>query len=999
MPRPPDGVVSGSWDRLPQGCGSPVASLKPLLPSPRLSRGTSASLRLRKAIDDSHSSNARLEPLLALPERIEWSRTEAGTAQARKTSFPESLKRRVLLTAYVVNSLADDPSASSGLTDGKVSLREAITAANTNAAFGDAAAGQADLTGGPTGDTITFATSLSGQTITLSGQQLAMSDELSITGLGATQLTVSGNQLSRVFSIAADATVAISRLTIAGGLSAANGGGIYNAGTLTLMDDNVSGNASNGADGGGIFSAGTLTLTDSTVAGNSASSGGGIFSAGVAVLTSSSVVDNSAGQCGGIYNDSAGTVSLTNSSVSDNSSDFYGGIYNRGTLTLTGSTVSGNTCIENGGGIYNRGTMTVTSSSISDNTAIFAGGIFNVGPLTLTNSSVSGNTAGLYGGGIWNLAALAITSSTISGNVADAEWGEGGGIYNSGTLTLSNSTVSGNSAGFNGGGLALLERSAATLRNVTIFGNRSDSNGDEDGTGGGIYVEADSGVRVTLYNTLVAGNVRGELPGTPNDIDGSVDAASSHNLAADAFSAGGLRWDTNIVGIGWANVINPNLADNGGPTLTHALTVGSTAINAGANANAFDALGNPLTTDQRGIGYPRVSNGTVDIGAVERPKPLFTKQDFNRDGLADVAEMKSNGEWWVGLSNGTDTFTEELWAIWADASNWSHVDFGDFNGDDVIDIVGITRWGGIWVALSNGTDRFLPATRWFAPKAVPIEWLHAGVGDFDGNGYADIAGFSPDGRWDVAFSDKTSRFEIYVGLGNWADESQWADFELGDFDHDGATDVAGFTHWGGWWVGLFKGRFFHTRWAKWADASKWGDLEIGDFNSDGSDDVAGFDISGNWWIGTSTGTAFDAGPLAADWESLPAWGKIGVGDVNDDGFTDLAAFSVGGGWWIGLNDATGGFNTSRWSLWEPSSKWAQLDLLDVNGSQNFPPDKTGRSDVVGFDHEGRWKVGLSYVTGNFGENSFWANWDPSDTWATLNDGLRLRRQLDRLSLV
>jgi hypothetical protein len=60
--------------------------------------------------------------------------------------------------------------------DAKISLREAITAANTNAAFGDAAAGQADFTGGPSGDTITFAASLDGQTITLGGVELTITD-------------------------------------------------------------------------------------------------------------------------------------------------------------------------------------------------------------------------------------------------------------------------------------------------------------------------------------------------------------------------------------------------------------------------------------------------------------------------------------------------------------------------------------------------------------------------------------------------------------------------------------------------------------------------------------------------------------------------------------------------------------------------------------------------------------------------------------------------------
>src|SRR5262245_4593482 len=58
------------------------------------------------------------------------------------------------------------------------------------------------------------------------------------------------------------------------------------------------------------------------------------------------------------------------------------------------------------------------------------------------------------------------------------------------------------------------------------------------------------------------------------------------------------------------------LADNGGPTLTHALLSGSPAIDFGNNTNAVDADGNPLSTDQRGF-VPRVVNDRVDLGAVE----------------------------------------------------------------------------------------------------------------------------------------------------------------------------------------------------------------------------------------------------------------------------------------------------------------------------------------------------------------------------------------------
>ena len=72
----------------------------------------------------------------------------------------------------------------------------------------------------------------------------------------------------------------------------------------------------------------------------------------------------------------------------------------------------------------------------------------------------------------------------------------------------------------------------------------------------------------------------------------------------------------NLVGV--ANPGLGTLADNGGPTLTIALQPSSPAINAGSNALAVDpTTGLPLSTDQRGAGFPRIVNGTVDIGASE----------------------------------------------------------------------------------------------------------------------------------------------------------------------------------------------------------------------------------------------------------------------------------------------------------------------------------------------------------------------------------------------
>ena len=116
---------------------------------------------------------------------------EGATSPLRRRTLElEALEPRVLLTMITVNSWADNLIPG----DGYVTLREAVIAANTD--------GTTDL--GHTGsgaDEIVFTPDLAGQTITLGGQDIDITSDLTITGLGANQLTISGNNTSRIFYI------------------------------------------------------------------------------------------------------------------------------------------------------------------------------------------------------------------------------------------------------------------------------------------------------------------------------------------------------------------------------------------------------------------------------------------------------------------------------------------------------------------------------------------------------------------------------------------------------------------------------------------------------------------------------------------------------------------------------------------------------------------------------------------------------------------------------
>src|SRR5215472_12204422 len=139
------------------------------------------------------------------------SRTQRSSPGKRATFRPrlEALEDRWLpSTLTVLNNLDSGPG----------SLRAAIGAASS-------------------GDTINFANSLKGQTITLTSGQLAITTKLDIEGLGANKLAVSGNGVSRVFDIADGVTVTIAGLAIING-SADQGAGIFNepGASLTVID-------------------------------------------------------------------------------------------------------------------------------------------------------------------------------------------------------------------------------------------------------------------------------------------------------------------------------------------------------------------------------------------------------------------------------------------------------------------------------------------------------------------------------------------------------------------------------------------------------------------------------------------------------------------------------------------------------------------------------------------------------------------------------------------
>ncbi len=421
-------------------------------------------------------------------------------------------------------------------------------------------------------------------TIALTTGELVLTDTTTILGRGANQLTVSGNNTSRVFTVDSGVTVTLNDLTIANGY-ADNGGGIFSNGNLTLNNSILANNRStfyNGTSyggGGGIYNTiGSLTLNGSTFSNNSAQANGGGFhsDAGAITITNSTFTGNS-GDAGGGFIAMTGVVTVTNSTFTSNPGNYGGGF----ALGADSSMVA----------------ATVNDSAFTNNSAGYGGAITGSN-LTVNNSTFTGNTARQHAGGIFSRGTLVVNSSTLSNNTAGIQGGgSGGGIYSDfGTVTVNNSTLSGNATATDGGGIWL------TNTNLTL--NGSTLSGNAASVGGGLY---NSGGALTVGNSIVAGN----LASTSAEAYGSL-SSQGYNLVGQNGSTGGFTTvGTDIVLAGAIGTAIQPLANNGGPTQTHALTAGSAAINAGNNT--LVPVG--TTTDQQGSS--RIVGGNVDIGAVE----------------------------------------------------------------------------------------------------------------------------------------------------------------------------------------------------------------------------------------------------------------------------------------------------------------------------------------------------------------------------------------------
>jgi hypothetical protein len=449
---------------------------------------------------------------------------------------------------------------------------------------------------------------------------------------------------------------AAARATAAGKEAEARGGGIaVVGGSLTVERSHIDGNravahSSNGPAfgiGGGIeidpgSASVSVSITNSTLNENAAGASGTTANAAGGGFAGSLVDEVTVGGSTALRNELSASSPSGPATVLGGAFDVLGDSLVVRSSAIGGSKMSVPSALQaqaRGSGIDMFGQASITGSSVTG------------GRIAIHSSSF----ATVTGGAVAQLAngkPLTVTRSTVSGNAmvlrsdSSTARGFGGGVYSAGRLTVAASTVSGNSisstagptspADAFGGGLLLAQGAGHVVRNSTIAGNAARAfapGGTATATGGGIEFDADA---TNLVNATVARNVVGgsggvnsqhggglNVEGGPVTLKGTIVALDTSSAAGPDCSGDVASAGHNLVGktagCTFAHLasdkrnVNPklgSLADNGGPTKTLALKVGSPAI------NAIPAAACAVSTDQRGVHRPQ--GPRCDIGAYER---------------------------------------------------------------------------------------------------------------------------------------------------------------------------------------------------------------------------------------------------------------------------------------------------------------------------------------------------------------------------------------------
>lgn len=345
-----------------------------------------------------------------------------------------------------------------------------------------------------------------------------------------------------------------------------------------------------------IPDASTATISGLTLAHGSAPSGNG-----------GAIVNRTASHGSLVINDSA---LIANTAYLNG-----GGIWTNGDAVISGTVFEGNIAGYGsnypyaGGGAELRGNVEIVDSTFIDNSSAYGGALKTKGSdvsITITGSTFAGNTATLHGG--------AFDLGSVTSGLREA-------------ILIANSTFTDNTAPAAGAIFIHNDQASVEILQTTITGNTAtlEARYPYSNAGGIVlqqpYYDGQTAPPLTLSGTILAGNA--SVVGS-TDLSIGRENPGSATVTAEGSFLGIMGPGVTIQGAGNASGTDPMLgalADNGGPTLTMLPLPGSPVIDAGPDPVATFP-GNEF--DQRGSGFARVTNGRVEIGAVELQLPIVT---------------------------------------------------------------------------------------------------------------------------------------------------------------------------------------------------------------------------------------------------------------------------------------------------------------------------------------------------------------------------------------
>ena len=248
--------------------------------------------------------------------------------------------------------------------------------------------------------------------------------------------------------------------------------------------------------------------------------------------------------------------------------------------------------------------------------------------------------------------------------------------------------------------------------------------------------------------------------------------------------------------------------------------------------------------------------GFLDVAAAPPARAPLTPQtswqwaaggDFNGDGRHDVLLRRDDGAWTFYPMDGARVAAGRGWASLVRGRDWRPVGVADLNGDGRDDVL-LRRDDGQWAYYAmNGRNRIQAESGW-AGLPRDRDWRLAGMGDFDGDGRADVLLRHVRGAWRLYAMDGPQPAQEGPGSPGFTRHTVWRVAGVGDFDGDGADDVLMRNHRGAWRYQTLAGdgTVGGGHIARLPRAWAWRLAGIGDLDGDGSDDILLRHADGRW---------------------------------------------------------------------------------------------------------------------------------------------------------